>query len=274
MNSSYFNFNKHPIRIIIIDDRRLIRETLQIYLETETDITIVGKADSGSTGLEQIKQLNPDVAIVDLEKPDLDGIAAIRIIREYFPTTKVLVLSGHEEPDYINRAIKAGAKGYLLKGTSPKDLADAIRYISKGYLHLGPGLLEKLALISLDRTIVESQNDFEVYLAEPLKQLKSEVTKQCEILIDRNFEDRLAKPLKQFESEVTKQCKILIDQNSELYHKKLNDVIELKLYALKNKQLETAIKLKKLQQRNNLLSVGQIFLLIIMLCYIIFDKIL
>ncbi len=274
MSSSFLNFNQNPIRIIIIDDRRLIRETLQIYLETETDITIVGKADTGATGLDQIKQLNPDIAVVDLEKPDLDGIAAIRIIREYFPTTKVLVLSGHEEPEYINRAIKAGAKGYLLKGTSPRDLADAIRYISKGYLHLGPGLLEKLALISLERTITESQEDIEAYLAKPLQQFKLEAARHCKILIDRNFEDRLVRPLEQFKLEVTKQCKILIDQNSELYHKKLNDVIELKLYNLKNKQLETAIKLKKLQQRNNLLSVSQIFLWLIMLFYFIFDKIL
>lgn len=274
MSSSFLNFNKSPIRIIIIDDRRLIRETLQIYLETETDITIVGKADSGATGLDQIKQLNPDLAIVDLEKPDLDGIAAIKIIREYFPTTKVLVLSGHEEPEYINRAIKAGAKGYLLKGTSPRDLADAIRYISKGYLHLGPGLLEKLALISLERTINDSQNDLEAYLAKSLQQFKLEVAKHSKVLLDRNFEERLVSPLEQFKVEITKQCKILIDQNSELYHKKLNDVIELKLYALKNKQLETAIKLKKLQQRNSLLSVGQIFLWLIMLVYLILDKIL
>ena len=218
MNSSFFNFNENPIRIIIVDDRRLIRETLQIYLESETDITIVGKADSGAIGLEQIKQLKPDIAVVDLEKPDLDGIAAIRIIREYFPTTKVLVLSGHEEPEYINRAIKAGAKGYLLKGTSPKDLADAIRYVSKDYLHLGPGLLEKLALVSLDRTAVESKEDLEAFLAKPLKQFESEVARQCKILIDRNFEERLIKPLQQFQLEVNKQCKILIDRNSERRH--------------------------------------------------------
>lgn len=274
MNSSFFNFNENPIRIIIIDDRRLIRETLQIYLESETDITIVGKADSGAIGLEQIKQLNPDIAVVDLEKPDLDGIAAIRIIREYFPKTKVLVLSGHEEPEYINRAIKAGAKGYLLKGTSPKDLADAIRYVSKGYLHLGPGLLEKLALVSLDRTIVESKEDLKASLAKPLQQFKLEVARQCQILIDRNFEERLVKPLHQFQSEVNKECKILIDQNSKQYHRKIEDVIELKLYALKNKQLETAIKLKKLQQRNNLLSIGQIFLWLILLGYITLGKIL
>lgn len=274
MSSPLFNFNENPIRIIIIDDRRLIRETLQIYLELETDIIIVGKADNGAIGLEQIKQLNPDIAVVDLEKPDLDGIAAIRIIREYFPKTKVLVLSGHEEPEYINRAIKAGAKGYLLKGTSPKDLADAIRYVNKGYLHLGPGLLEKLALIFLDRTIVESKDDLEASLAKPLKQFQLEVSRQCQILIDRNFEERLVKPLQQFQSEVNKQCKILIDRNLEQLDKKINDVIELKLYALKNKQLESAIKLKKLQQRNNLLSTGQIFLWLILLVYMTLSRIL
>ena len=274
MSSPLFNFNENPIRIIIIDDRRLIRETLQIYLELETDIIIVGKADNGAIGLEQIKQLNPDIAVVDLEKPDLDGIAAIRIIREYFPKTKVLVLSGHEEPEYINRAIKAGAKGYLLKGTSPKDLADAIRYVNKGYLHLGPGLLEKLALISLNKTIIESKEGLEASLAKPLQQFQSEVARQCQILIDRNFEERLDKPLQQFQLEVNKQCKILIDRNLEQLDKKINDVIELKLYALKNKQLESAIKLKKLQQRNNLLSTGQIFLWLILLVYMTLSRIL
>lgn len=275
MSSSHLNFNQNLIRIIIIDDRQLIRETLQVYLKSETDFEIVGKTGNGATGLEQIKQLNPDLAILDLENPNFDGIAAIKIIREYFPTTKVLVLSGREEPEYINRAIKAGAKGYLLKGTSPRDLADAIRYISKGYLHLGPGLLEKLALVSLDRKIADPSEelDFESYLAKPLQQFKLEVSKQLQLHVDRHFEARLAKPLQQFQSEVYKECKNLIDQNSAFNHKKLNDVIELKLYALKNKQLETAIKLKKLQRRNNLLSVSQIFWWTIVLGYFLFDNI-
>lgn len=245
MIHSQINFNQNQIRTIVIDDRKLIRETVQVYLEAETDLEIVGYADSGFAGLEQIKKLAPDVAIVDLEMPDMDGIAAIEIICQHFPSTKVLVLSGHEEPEYINDSIKAGAKGYLLKGTSPHDLADGIRYVSKGYFHLGPGLLEKLTLSSLDKSIKESKNS----------------------------QQKLNKSLQQQKWELINECKSLIDTGLEHTYKELTDAIELKLYALRSKQIDSLTKLKKLQQRSNLLSISSLLLWLIMLGYMMIDNI-
>ena len=226
-----------------MDDRKLIRESLKVYLEGESDLKIVGYGDSGATALEQIRRIYPDVAVVDLEMPDMDGIEAISIISEDFPDTKVLVLSGHEEPQYIHRAIKAGAKGYLLKGTAPPDLANGIRYVHRGYCHLGPGLIEKLALSTLDKSMIDLEEDLEKTLDKPLQKLKR---------------------------ELTKQYKTLIEQSLETNRQQLNDVIDLKLYSLKSRQSETKVDFRKLERKVNLLFITQVFLLLIILGNMIF----
>ena len=243
MKNSNINRDQDIVRILIVDDRKLVHESLKVYLEAESDLEIVGYSDSGATALEQIREVYPDVAIVDLEMPDMDGIEAIGIISEDFPGTKVLVLSGHEEPEYIYQAITAGAKGYLLKGTTPPDLANGIRYVNKGYCHLGPGLLEKLALSTLDKSMVESKD---------------------------NLEQRIQKPLQQLRWELTKQCKTLVEQSLDAKHQQLNDFIDLKLYSLKSKQSETVVNFKKLERKVNLLFITQVFLLLIILGNMIF----
>jgi DNA-binding NarL/FixJ family response regulator len=132
------------IRILVADDQNLIRQALQVYLETESDLTVVGHAEDGLTALEKMEELSPDIALVDLDMPGMDGLTTTRIASQRFSKTKVLVFSSHDREEYINDAIQAGARGYLLKSTPAEELASAIRYVNKGYFHLGPGLFEKL----------------------------------------------------------------------------------------------------------------------------------
>jgi hemolysin D len=133
-----------PIRILIVDDQNFVRKMLQYSLSAVADFEIVGAATSGEEALAQIEELNPDIALVDIEMPGMNGLAMTRTICERYAQTKVLVLSIHDDDDYIRDALQAGAKGYLLKNTPSEELAHAIRFVQLGYLQLGPGLFEKL----------------------------------------------------------------------------------------------------------------------------------
>ena len=134
------------IRILIVDDQNFARQRLQILLKSEPDFYLVGDAHDGSTAIEKISALQPDVVLMDLEMPGMEGTKAIEVITKRFPNCKVLVLSIHESTDYLNRALRAGAKGYLLKTTPQKELINGIRYLHKGYAQLAPGLFERLNL--------------------------------------------------------------------------------------------------------------------------------
>ncbi len=154
------------IRVLIADDQNLIRQALQVCLEPENDIEIIACVDDGIQAIDRVEKFEPDVAIIDLEMPNLDGLTATNIICERFPQTKVLVLSSHDREDYINQALKAGAKGYLHKSTSTQELANAIRSVYyNGYLKLAPELHERL--LSYFKKQEETQ-DIVFYLEEKL----------------------------------------------------------------------------------------------------------
>jgi hemolysin D len=132
------------IRILIVDDRQFCLDLLNSYFEPEQDLEVVGSVDNGKTALELVASLHPDLVIVDIEMPEIDGLMLTQAISQHFSQTKVLVLSSHDHEDYIRKALIAGAQGYLLKNTPARELIDAIHFIDRGYLQLGPGLFEKL----------------------------------------------------------------------------------------------------------------------------------
>ncbi|OKH25173.1 hypothetical protein NIES593_05265 [Hydrococcus rivularis NIES-593] len=133
------------IRILVVDDQRMIREGLKALLDTEPDLEVVGTAADGRTAIEQVELLQPDVVLVDMEMPDVDGVTTTQTICQKSAEVKVLVLSSYDNHEYVKESLDAGAKGYLLKGTPAKELREAIRSIYKGYVHIGPGLFEKIA---------------------------------------------------------------------------------------------------------------------------------
>lgn len=132
------------IRILLVDDQVIIRQGLKALLELEPDLQVVGSADNGQTAIEQVEALQPDVVLIDILMPGMDGVTATRIISGRFAGTKVLVLSGYSDDEYLADALQAGARGYLLKDTPAEELAAAIRSIHKGYAQIGPGLFEKI----------------------------------------------------------------------------------------------------------------------------------
>jgi hemolysin D len=134
------------IRILIVDDQKSVRERLKYILESEPDLAIVGTVDNGYDAIEQVKDIEPDVVLMDMEMPDIDGVLATRIIAhsELGPRVKILVLSSYDSNDYVTKSIRAGAKGYLLKGASAEEIRDAVRFVHRGYTQIAPGLFEQL----------------------------------------------------------------------------------------------------------------------------------
>lgn len=131
------------IKVLIADDQNFVRKTLESYLTPELDLNIIGFAENGKVAIDRVASLNPDVVLMDIEMPIMDGLTATKTIAERFKETKVLMLSIHDREQDIARALKLGAKGYWLKNTSAKELADAIRYVHKGYFQLALELVEK-----------------------------------------------------------------------------------------------------------------------------------
>jgi RNA polymerase sigma factor (sigma-70 family) len=139
------------IRLLLVDDQSLICQGLKAMLSLETDLEVIGTADNGEMAIEQVGTLEPDVVLMDLRMPVMDGREATRLISQQFPEVKVLVLSTFDDDRYIADSIRAGAKGYLLKDMPSEELAQAIRVVHQGYTQMGPGLLEKLMSNSVPR---------------------------------------------------------------------------------------------------------------------------
>ncbi|MGD1854661.1 MAG: response regulator [Leptolyngbyaceae cyanobacterium] len=136
------------IRILLVDDQAIIRQGLANLLEAQPDLTMVGDAENGRQAIEKVAASygtpeQPDVILMDIRMPEVDGVAATRQICEDFPGLKILVLTTFDDADYVQQAMRYGAKGYLLKQTPVADLALAIRSVHQGYTHMGPGLFEK-----------------------------------------------------------------------------------------------------------------------------------
>ncbi len=132
------------IQVLLVDDQSLIRQGLRALLELEPDLEIVGEAENGEIAIKLIEELHPDVVLMDIRMPIMDGVAATREIQKRFSEIKVLVLTTFDDDEYVTAALQNGAMGYLLKDTPSEELAVAIRAVYKGYTQLGPGIVKKL----------------------------------------------------------------------------------------------------------------------------------
>jgi DNA-binding NarL/FixJ family response regulator len=131
------------IRILLVDDQSIVREGLASLLSTQPDLAIVGEAENGKIAIEKAIALKPDIILMDIRMPIMDGIAAIKILAQQAPEINILVLTTFDEDELVSQAMSWGAKGYLLKDTPSAELAQGIRSVNLGYTQLGPGLFEK-----------------------------------------------------------------------------------------------------------------------------------
>jgi NarL family two-component system response regulator LiaR len=133
-----------PIRVFLADDHAIVRKGIAAVLEIVPDIDVVGEAENGRDAVVQVEQLLPDVILMDIVMPDLDGIEAIRLIKDHQPEARILVLTTFAGEDKIFPAIKAGALGYHLKDSRPEELVQAIRQVYCGESSLHPVIARKV----------------------------------------------------------------------------------------------------------------------------------
>ncbi len=132
------------IKVLLADDHVVVRQGLRALLAAEGDIDIVGEADNGRQAVQMVKKLEPDVAVVDVAMPLLNGLEATRQIMESVPTTKVLVLSSYSDDEYVQQLTGAGAAGYLGKQTAANELLKAVREVNKGHAYFSPAIAKRM----------------------------------------------------------------------------------------------------------------------------------
>lgn len=164
-----------PIRVLLADDHVMLRQGTTALLRREPDIEVVGEADDGEQAVKLAMQLRPDIVVMDVRMPVLSGIEATRQIRENMPEIQVLVLTAHDDDQYIFSLLKAGASGYLLKTAPVKDLVNAIRLVHAGESPLDPAIARKVVVRAVGEG--ESQNPVPDNLpsVEPLTPREQEV---------------------------------------------------------------------------------------------------
>jgi DNA-binding NarL/FixJ family response regulator len=133
-----------PIRVLLVDDQALFREALQTLLSVQPQIRVVGEAGDGAEALRLVEATHPDVVLMDLQMPVMDGAAATRRVRAEFPATQVIVLTTFDDDEYVFEGLRAGAIGYLLKDTSAQKLVEAILLAARGESFLQPSIAAKV----------------------------------------------------------------------------------------------------------------------------------
>ncbi len=132
------------IKLLMVDDHEIVRAGLRMLLQAQTDIDIVGEADNGRDAVTQVRSLQPDIVLMDISLPDLDGFEATRQIKKAFPQVAILALTMHESDEYFFKMLDAGASGYVPKKAAPTDLVMAIRTVCGGGVFLYPALAKSL----------------------------------------------------------------------------------------------------------------------------------
>jgi len=155
-----------PIKVLIADDHPVVREGLSAMLRKEQDIQVVGEAENGAEAVDKAKELRPDIILMDLRMPEVDGVEAMRQIGAVNPDIKFIVLTTYDNDEYIFKGIEAGARAYLLKDAPREDLFKAIRAVHKGESLIQPAIagkvLDRFAELSRQAQGVEALSEREV----------------------------------------------------------------------------------------------------------------
>ena len=158
-----------PISVMLVDDHAVVRMGFRLLLDGSPDIRVVAEAESGEEAVRRVQEVKPQVVVMDLSMPGIGGLEALSRILARDPTTKILVLTAHEDAMHAKRVLKAGALGYLSKRSAPEALIQAIRQVMQGRTFLEPAIAQELAVqqVTGERTPVDmlSEKEFKVFLA-------------------------------------------------------------------------------------------------------------
>ena len=140
-----------PIRVVLADDHALVRQSLKLFLELE-GIQVAGETADGQELVRQASHLHPDVVVADISMPLMNGVDAARELRNSSPKTKTILLTRHDEDQYVIEALRAGVKGYVLKNQAAADLVHAVRHVCRGGVYLSPGISQTVVEACLSKT--------------------------------------------------------------------------------------------------------------------------
>jgi len=143
------------VRVLIADDQALLRGSLRVLIETEPDLVVVGEAGTGAEAVDLVQAQRPDVVLMDVRMPDMDGIEATRRITAHEDPPRILVLTTFDLDEYVYSALRAGASGFLLKDTPPAQLLDAVRVVASGESLLAPTVTRRLIARGLQNSEIE-----------------------------------------------------------------------------------------------------------------------
>lgn len=166
------------IKVIVCDDQAIIRDGLEMLLKLEKDIEVVGQAQDGAEAVEMVKKAQPDLVLMDLKMPGLNGIEATRQIRATYPQVRVLVLTTYDDDEWVFDAIRAGASGYLLKDTPREEVIKAVRGTAAGKSFIDPAVAGKLL-----HQVADKQTQPSTLLTDKLTEREAEVLR----LVARGF---------------------------------------------------------------------------------------
>jgi DNA-binding NarL/FixJ family response regulator len=144
------------ITVFLADDHRVLRDGLRVLLESQNDIQVIGEAENGNKAIEGITSLKPNVAVIDITMPDLNGIEATLIVHESLPETGIVILSIHSDLEHIFRALQAGAQGYILKESAGSEVISAVRAVYLGRRYLSPSVRDSVMEVYLNNLDVHS----------------------------------------------------------------------------------------------------------------------
>jgi DNA-binding NarL/FixJ family response regulator len=203
------------INVLVVDDQNLTHRLIETYLEPEPEIKIVGFANDGQEAINQIAGLQPDVVLMDVEMPTMDGLSATKIIAKQFPKSKVLILTVHDNEQHLSKAMQNGAKGYLLKTTTAQELKNAINYVNQGYFQLSVELTEKY----LQKIITKSESEEISEINHKISDLYQSLGRVKELLKE-NPRDGLEEHLEsKMEDMLQTEMAMLSDRDSHLQFK-------------------------------------------------------
>ena len=232
------------INVLVVDDQDLTHKLLETYIKPEPDINIVGFANDGQTAIEKVQNLSPDVVLMDVEMPILDGLTATEIIAKNFDATKVLILTVHDNQQHLVKALRIGAKGYLLKTTSAQELATAIRYVNKGYFQLSLELIEKYL-----QKIIVTQSDTEE---------------------NTEFRKKLSFLYRAF-SKLDYQLKKFQNINEESINRAIADLVNEEMSSIREKDSHLQFKLDRMKYKAERLEKNVSYLFRIQIAFTLFS---
>ncbi len=131
------------LKILLADDHKMVREGLRCFIDSQPGLRVVGEAANGQEAIQQVEALKPDIVVMDLSMPELNGLQATELLRRQYPAIKVIALTAHEDESYLSQLCKAGAVGYVLKRSPASELVQVINLVAKGQVYFEPSLAGK-----------------------------------------------------------------------------------------------------------------------------------